>query len=94
MLAKPDLIVILDTLQALRELCKDCELHMRHITGATKLNFQIHFDLCIWAQLWVNGDGTVRYDFNNVRTNLYIGSVEVHDPKQAAEAIYTLLTSQ
>lgn len=94
MLVKRDLIVILDTIQALRELCKDDELNMRHITGATKLNFQIHFDLCIWAQLWVNGDGTVRYDLNNVRTNLYIGSVEVHDPAQVAEVIYTFLTSQ
>lgn len=94
MQVKPDLIVMLDTLQALRELCKDSELHMRHSNGATKLNFQIHFDLCIWVTIWVHGDGTVRYDFNNVRTDLYIGSVEVHDPVQAAEAMYTLLTTQ
>ena len=89
---KQDLLVMLDTIQALRDLGKDNKLDMFHDSRATKLNFRINLDHCVWTVLWLNGDGTVRYDYNDVRKGLFINSVIVHDPVQAAEAILTLMS--
>lgn len=91
---KPDLTVILDLIQALRQLDKDNKLSMVHVHGATKLNFQINLNDHVWAQIWRQGDGTIRYDLNNLKANLYIGGCSVTDTTLSAEAIYTFLTTE